>query len=224
MQSVSVEIELAGARLQLLPERAIWWPAQRALLVADVHLGKGAEFRRQGMAVPAGSSRKDFERLAALVERYQADQLWILGDLFHSRPGADLVDAFIAWRGRLPVSRLLLVEGNHDQYVIAAADWQMDLIDVMQVEGIHLKHEPQQDSGQAEIAGHIHPSCRIGSGRADSLRAPVFWLRGQRLVLPAFGSFTGGYNIKPQQGERLFAVGPSSVIELRTTSLEKRNG
>ncbi len=173
------------------------------------------------MAVPAGSSGTDFERLAALVERYQADQLWILGDLFHSRPSAELVDAFIAWRRRLPVSRLLLVEGNHDRYMIAAADWQMDLIDALQVEGIHLKHEPQEDNGQAEIAGHIHPSCRIYGGRADSLRAPVFWLRGKRLVLPAFGSFTGGYTIKPRRGERLFAVGPESVVELRTTLWEK---
>ena len=92
----------------------------------------------------------------------------------------------------------------------------MDLIDALEVEGIQLKHEPQQDNDQVEIAGHIHPSCRISAGRADPLRAPVFWLRGKRLVLPAFGSFTGGYNIKPRQGERLFAVGPESVMEITT--------
>lgn len=214
MADANLQLELAGARLQLLPERAVWWPAQRALLAADVHLGKGAEFRRQGMAVPAGSSNSDFDRLTALVDRYRADQLWILGDLFHSRPNAELVEAFIDWRRRLPVSRLLLVEGNHDRHVTAGADWQMDSIDAIEVEGIQLQHEPQRDSGQAEISGHIHPSCRIRSGRADSLRAPVFWLRGKRLVLPAFGSFTGGYNISPRQGERVFAVGPASVVEL----------
>lgn len=218
MPDRSLEMELAGARLQLLPQRAIWWPQQRAILAADVHLGKGAEFRKRGMAVPAGSTTDDFQRLADLVADYDAEQLWILGDLFHSGASAGLAAAFANWRQTLRAARVVLVRGNHDGALHIPASWSLEVVTEMEAAGLLLRHEPRANSGEAEIAGHLHPSYRIRAGRADSLRSPAFWLRGERLVMPAFGSFTGGYNITPEARERVFAVGPDCVVEVSARS------
>ena len=83
-----------------------------------------------------------------------------------------------------------------------------------EVDGIVLRHEPVDTCDDPGIAGHIHPTVRLGLGRGDRLRAPAFWLRSNQLVLPAFGSFTGGCNIAASTGERLFAIGPDAVVEV----------
>lgn len=208
-------ISLAGHVLTLLPDRAAWWPARRALVVADVHLGKGAHFRAQGFPVPSGGTRLDLARLKSLVESHEALELWILGDLFHTRATDAFHDHFSRWRRSIPRCRVALVRGNHDRDVQLPEAWAIETTDDALVDGIRLVHAPGAQQEQAEIAGHVHPALSLGSRRSDSLRAPVFWLRGQQLVLPAFGSFTGGFSIRPGREDRVFAVGPDTVVEVR---------
>lgn len=111
---MSVPVQAAGETLWLLPEGAVWWPAQRTLFAADLHLGKGAAFRAQGQAVPAGSSARTLARLEALMASHRAERLVVLGDFWHGAQGltARLLDAVAAFAQRVPT---VLVLGNHDR-------------------------------------------------------------------------------------------------------------
>lgn len=210
-------VAFAGRELLLLAERALWWPSQRALLVADVHLGKGDVFRAHGIGVPAGSTRTDLQRLSTLLARFDCDALIVLGDLVHARPTARLVTQLRQWRELHPRLEMLLVRGNHDRRMAALPDsWRIGDVLQHRLDGVRLVHEPGRGGAGPELAGHLHPTCRLRAGRADSLRAPVFWLRPWQLLLPAFGSFTGGQNIRAAAGDRVFAVGPGTVMEVPT--------
>lgn len=209
-------LQLGEALLVLLADRAVWWPAQRTLFVADVHLGKDAVFRAHGLPIPVGSTVDDLGRLAALCQRHEAKHLTVLGDLVHGRPGPDLIAEVGAWREALSDVAVQLVRGNHDRHLqTLPSQWRMDETGEGRHEALRLVHAPSGEPPRvAELAGHLHPVCRLRDGRADALRVPVFWLRGTRLVLPAFGSFTGGYSVQPRTGDRVFAVGPGQVVEL----------
>lgn len=206
-------IVLAGQRLVLRPERALWWSARRALIVADVHLGKDAHFRSQGLAIPQGNTRRDLNRLQRLVTDHEARELWVLGDLFHTARICAIRADIDRWREAVAECRVVLVRGNHDRRTDLPESWRVDVVDTQRVDDIDLRHAPAACVG-AQISGHIHPTVRLDGGRHDALRSPVYWLRGEQLVLPAFGSFTGGYNVLPEAHHRIFAVGPHSVIEI----------
>jgi DNA ligase-associated metallophosphoesterase len=112
-------IRCAGYTLQLLPQRALWWASKKTLLVADVHLGKGATFRALGQPLPRGGSAGDLQRLAALVAQLQAKQLIVLGDFWHSRRGLNptLFNALHQWRLQHSQLQVMLVRGNHDRAI-----------------------------------------------------------------------------------------------------------
>lgn len=210
-----MHIDLAGAPLQLLEQRAILWPATRTLLLADVHLGKGAAFRRAGLAVPAGSTASDLARLDALVEQHLPERLLVLGDLVHAAfagPETWWPD-FDAFRARHPGLWIQVVRGNHDRGLVGAPGrWALDWVGGRLVEPPFVfAHEPTDDPRGYVLAGHLHPVLRLRSA-ADRARLPVFWLRARMGVLPSFGSFTGGHPIRPTAGERLVAVTPEGLI------------
>ena len=112
-----VSVDFHGERFTLLGDRALYWPARDTLVVADVHLGKGAALRRAGLPVPSGNSVKDLNRLDALLAATSAARLAVLGDLVHARHShqQELQDAVAAWRRRHPAVEVLLVRGNHDR-------------------------------------------------------------------------------------------------------------
>lgn len=212
------------ATLWLMPERAVFEPASGTLFVADVHLGKAAVFRARGLPVPRGTSTATLARLSQALVRTGARHLVVLGDFLHAReshaPGT--LAALSAWRARHPALDCLVVEGNHD---VHAGRVQAPLgIEVRtepyvggMVRGVH---EPPLGApldalpGLLTLAGHVHPVVTL-RGRADSLRLPVFWLDGGVLTLPAFGEFTGGFEVRPsgQVDQRVFVVG-SRVVPL----------
>ena len=211
------EILCVGERLVLLHERAVYWPARRTLLAADVHLGKEAVFARLGVAIPHGPSDDDLARLAALVAATGAERLCVLGDFMHAAPHPSerwlaSLGAFLDAHAALAVE---VVAGNHDApggrgLVDARVRWIEDSAH----EGpFVLRHEPGEDARGYVLAGHLHPVCRVGGGRrGDSLRAPAFWFRTRGAVLPAFGAFTGGLSVRPERGERLYLAGPDCVV------------
>ncbi len=212
------ELVLAGERLLLHPARAVLWPAARMAIVADVHLGKEGVFAAHGMAVPRGPSVDDLARLGALVDGHDCTRLLVLGDLFHGASGVDdaLLVALAAWRAARPTLRLLAIAGNHDRPAMRArsaglVEWCED---ELREGGFAFRHDPGKADAAFVLAGHVHPAFRLGSAGRDRLRLPVFWQRPGCLVLPAFGSFTGGWNLRPAADERLYAVGPDAVLAL----------
>lgn len=212
----AVPIECAGEHLLLHHDRALYWPRRRMLLVADVHLGKESAFGRAGLAVPGGVTETDLDRLGRLVAEFGAGELVVLGDFTHAPPGASdrWLDAIAVWLDGVDAA-VSIVAGNHDRPVTrqrldARLRWYPE--DRLEAPFV-LQHAPRPDGRGYGLGGHLHPAVRLRSG-GDRLRLPVFWFRADHAVLPAFGSFTGGQNIRPNPGERLFAVGPDAVMAL----------
>jgi len=212
----AVPIDCAGERLLLHHDRAVYWPRRRMLLVADVHLGKESTFGRAGLAVPGGVTESDLQRLDRLVAQFGAEELVVLGDFTHAPPGeADRwLDAISAWLDGVDAA-VSIVAGNHDR---PATRQRLDprlrwFAEPRPEPPFVLQHEPGPDRRGYGLGGHLHPAVRL-RGAADRLRLPVFWFRGDHAVLPAFGTFTGGQNIRPAPGDRVFAVGPDAVVAL----------
>lgn len=212
----------------LLADRAVWWARTGTICVADVHLGKAAAFRSGGVPVPEAATGADLERLSALMKRFGPRRVVILGDLLHARSGRVNVtmDAFGAWRAGHEDVDVLLVRGNHD---VSAGDppgeWNVRVVDEPHSDAgdgrIVLAHDPEVDASRmgeerGMLCGHIHPGVTM-FGAVRTLRAKCFWLRRSVGVLPAFGSFTGGKAIRPERGDRVFAVGPDGVHEVGMT-------
>jgi DNA ligase-associated metallophosphoesterase len=215
----ALEIDAAGARLALLPERAIWWPARSTLFIADVHLGKPASFARAGIPVPCGTAQADLATLSALVERSNAQRLFILGDLIHARDGRDdhTLAAFVAWRDRHAALAVTLIRGNHDTRAgDPPANWRVQCADPGLPDGpFELQHVPTQPApGLFALAGHVHPAVTIAAPGCRRERAPCFLFGARGAILPAFGRFTGGKAVAPGPGERAFAIGPGVVLEV----------
>lgn len=218
--SGGLAVDVAGEMLWLLPERAACWPERRTLLVADWHLGKVEVFGSRGLAIPDGGTARDFDTLDALVAATGATRVLVLGDLMHAppRPGDDWPAQLAAWLAARPDLELAVVAGNHDRVAAEALpaglgariDWYTQGRD----EGpFRFEHEPVSVPGRYTIAGHLHPTRRLVMA-GDRVRAPAFWLREDHAVLPAFGNFTGGMNIDPAPGDRVFVTGPGAVVDV----------
>jgi uncharacterized protein len=199
-------VVIAGQELVLLADRAAYCPHNRSLFVADVHLGKASSFRSLGVPVPGGTTDTGLARLTRLIERWQPQTVYVLGDLLHG-PAVQhsaVIDKLAAWRKRMPQIELVLVRGNHDLRAgdppprcgIRVAD------DGLRVAPWVLCHEPRDDAAGYVLAGHVHPAYRL-RGRSDSVRLPAFWLRPQHAILPAFGEFTGAMSLRPKFGDRI---------------------
>ncbi len=187
-------IRLGGHSLQLLPDRAVFWPRQKALLLADAHLGKDQVFRGAGVAVPAGVLATDLARIDALLTNTGAERLIVLGDWVHAPPqgGDDWPAQISAWRASHPHLAIDLVLGNHDRALDAwLAGWNIRAHSVaLDLDGLCLVHEWTDAGGLPGLSGHLHPGAVIRH-RRERVRLPAFLLGDEHLVLPAFGRFTG---------------------------------
>lgn len=211
----AVEVSLAGARVGLLPSGAAWLPDERLLLVADLHVGKDASFRRLGVPVPRGSSLESLRRVTQAATQCGARGIVFLGDFLHSEHGRDrqTMAELAHWRGQHANLELTLVRGNHD----ARAGDPPEELGIRVVDeplaaaggALALCHMPEPRAGRYVLAGHWHP-CVTVHGRADRLRLPCFWLGGDDGqgvgILPAFGRFTGMHRIEPRGGDRVYLL------------------
>ncbi len=221
-----IDVLVAGERVQLLPDRALFWPRTETLIVADVHLGKAAAFRRKGVAVPSGGTRDDLDRLECLIEQTRARRLLVLGDLFHTRvsPEEPTIDAFDLFREHLPELCFQVIRGNHDRAIERLpAEWRIEWTTGSLFEPPFVfAHEPAPDARGYVLAGHIHPVVRLRA-RADSLRLPVFWFGAESDVgvLPSFGAFTGGYRVSPGAADQVVAVTPHGLVFLQANAMSE---
>lgn len=204
--------------LALLPEGAALLTDSSTLIVADIHLGKSAAFRAKGLPVPEGDSARDLGRLLDLANRTNASLLVIAGDLFHSPTGItpELEAALGDFMNRIEIP-VTLVVGNHDIKIpqLPAGLRSVPHLDI--AENLRVIHDPAHVSGKRlHIAGHWHPVVKIPDGKRTSLRLPCFLFRDNTLVLPAFGSFTGGAILDTKPDDRVFVALRDQVVELPT--------
>jgi hypothetical protein len=197
-------IMLANAHLRLDAAGALYWPQERMLIVADLHLEKGSSFAARGVPLPPYDTRATLAVLAQMVERWRPRTLIALGDSFHDRRGADRLgaqerEAIISLgRGR----ELVWIAGNHDPEPLAGLGGTHTR--ELRVGPLTLRHEPSAVDGAGEIAGHFHPVARLVV-RGRGLRRRCFVTDGTRLVMPALGAFAGGLNVRDGALSGLFA-------------------
>jgi len=212
-------IEQGGESFALLPERAIWWPEEKTLLVADVHFGKSAEFRMQGIPVPEGDSLESLNRLGALVEAWKADRVLVLGDLFHgAAANQDALQILLRdWMDRYASLSIQLVPGNHDRHArLLPESLGIEVTPVLHVQrGHQFFHFPPQPNPQTStFAGHLHPAVQLKEDGGPALRLPCFYRYQSLLILPAFGSFTGNARISPLPGSEVWGIVDSRLLSI----------
>jgi uncharacterized protein len=219
MTTEALTVDIDGHALVLSAERAAFDPQLNSLFIADAHFGKDAVFRARGIPVPEGSTAQTLARIDALIGMHRPESIVFLGDLLHAREShaVSTLAALSEWRSRHPRMRLLLVEGNHDRHAGAPPA----VLDVATAQEPYrwgpwaLCHYPQVVEGAYALAGHEHPVYRLAT-RLDRARLPCFRFGSRAGVLPAFGSFTGGFEVNETAlGERIFVVAGDRVLAVR---------
>ncbi len=202
-----VRFSFCGHELMALPQGALFWPARRALLVADLHLEKASWFARMGQMLPPYDSVATLADLTALAVTTDACEIWCLGDSFHDRHGCDRLPA----RAREMLTSLTgstrwtWITGNHDAGF--ADHCGGVIVEEAEVEGLVLRHQADPAEPRPELSGHFHPKLRIiQRGRQVSRRC--FVATARKLILPAFGALTGG--LDACHPEIVRAVGPDA--------------
>ncbi|MEM9079393.1 MAG: ligase-associated DNA damage response endonuclease PdeM [Verrucomicrobiota bacterium] len=214
-------LDLPPGPITLLPDKSLLLAHSRTLILADTHFGKSAAFRARGLPVPEGDTARDLRRIDALFEQTNATHLVIAGDILHAKVGCapEILEQLLPWLEKRPVT---LIEGNHDT---ACGKQPLGpnnpLLPEITIDGFHILHNPDEVLDQPDgfhLGGHLHPSARIKDGTGTGFRTDVFWLRHNQLILPAFGSFTGGQNYPfNHQSHRLFTPLNNRVVELPST-------
>jgi DNA ligase-associated metallophosphoesterase len=195
------------AKIDLLADcaGALYWPEQSGLVVADLHLEKGSSFARRGILLPPYDTTETLACLARLIARYAPRLVIALGDNFHDGDGpARLADGNRASLAALQRGRdWVWIAGNHDPE--PADGIGGTFAEMLGLGALVFRHEPTRDAVEGEIAGHLHPVARVVQrGRAVSRRC--FASDGKRMVMPAFGAYTGGLNIRDRAFAELFGT------------------
>lgn len=186
-----IQKEIAGSKLTFTNQAALYWAAQKVLIVSDLHVGKAAHFRKHGIAIPSEILHTDLRKLEGLMRHFDPDQVMIVGDLFHAGYNSDL-DIFKNWRKQFP-QIFTLISGNHDR--LSAKQYQSlgidQLFDNLKMGPFTFIHEPKEMVvTDFYISGHIHPGY-ILQDKYERLRLPCFAVSDQQIILPAFSYFTG---------------------------------
>ncbi|MGE0226525.1 MAG: ligase-associated DNA damage response endonuclease PdeM [Acetobacteraceae bacterium] len=222
-------IHLAGERLMLDPAGALFWPATGMLVVSDLHLEKGSSFARKGMLLPPWDTKATLDRLAALLRRWTPRIVVTLGDSFHDAQGA----------GRLPrperarlnamteAHRFIWVQGNHDPTPPegVGGDWVTEFA----TDPITFRHQALAKATEVEIVGHHHPKASVPA-RGGHVSRPCFVAGTQRVMMPAFGTYTGGLDVSDPaiaslfpRGGRVFLLGKERLFSFAMTA-SRRGG
>ncbi|HEY5941104.1 MAG TPA: ligase-associated DNA damage response endonuclease PdeM [Gemmatimonadales bacterium] len=214
-----VSLTLAGEQVNLMSERALYWPGTSTLVIADPHWGKASTFRAAGIPIPIGTTSDDLARLDSALRRTGARRMVVLGDLFHAKAGriaSHTLAELRRWRSLAGTFELLLVRGNHDRHAgDPPKDLQINCVNAPAfVPPFVFRHEPVEEEGAYGLAGHVHPALTLVGRGLQRETLPCFVVGQTRMILPAFGSFTGFGVVQPGPGDRTFVVAEDEVLEV----------
>jgi uncharacterized protein len=210
-----VAVKINGNSFILHPLRAAYWVDQKALLIADLHVGKVTHFRKSGIAVPGEKALEDAVKLDRLMEELKPGKVYFLGDLFHSDYNKEIkiLESFI---DRHPGVHYVLITGNHDlPGFLRGIESRVDIMEAATIGEFSLQHKPSEPGdSKYQICGHIHPAVKLKSPSRQYLKLPCFHITARMMVLPSFGSFTGSKVIRPKKSDRVFVATGEEVIEV----------
>ena len=215
-----VKFEIRNEEFWLSPGKMIWFPKEKALIIADLHFGKTGHFRKSGIPVPQNVYKQDLHALFSGIQFYKPEKLLIVGDMFHSKANKEL-ELFYKWRSDISQLHIQLIKGNHDilheqyytdtaiqvdkQFSAGVFSFVHDIADVV--------HNDEDE--QFYFSGHIHPGIGLYAGSRQSLHFPCFYFTKKYAVLPAFSAFSGLCMIKPKKGENVFAIVNQSIVKVQ---------
>jgi DNA ligase-associated metallophosphoesterase len=203
-RSEDLHVDVNGEAVLLDRSGAAVWPAQATLVFADLHFEKGSAYAKRDALLPPYDTRTTIKRMAQVVARRAPRRIIALGDSFHDRDAADRLDAEerAALSDMAAGAEWIWVEGNHDP---KPPPWLGGLVAAeIALGGLVFRHVPTGQKG--EVAGHLHPAT-IVAGRGMSVRRRCFVCDGARLLLPAFGAYAGGLDVRDAAIALLFAGG-----------------
>ncbi len=210
---------LQNQELTLLPEKAVYVEAHKTLLAADLHLGKSTHFRKAGIPVPAELARADLNTLESVILKYKPDRFIILGDLFHSEVGHDLM-LFKKWRKSFSELQIDLIRGNHDilpdeEYTALNIKTHSEQLLFTRFLLKHRLDEKIEIKGNYDyiISAHMHPAVKLVGKGKQSLMLPCFYFGKSYGLLPAFGRFTGKAILQPGANDDVFVIIESDGIK-----------
>ncbi|MFN5317938.1 MAG: ligase-associated DNA damage response endonuclease PdeM [Bacteroidia bacterium] len=216
MPDVAFYLAEFNCNLKLLPEKAVFIEETHTLLIADPHFGKASTFRKGGIPIPDTLLHNDLKRLSKLVERSSAQNLLVLGDFFHSELNSEW-DVFLAWKSQYTELNLKVIPGNHDRAMLKLLKAENLLTDSVLHQGpLQLRHEPPSDLSVPSICGHIHPSLTLRGAARQKVKLSAFVLLKNTLILPAFGSFTGYFDMSKSSYRRAWVAQEQHIWELKT--------
>jgi hypothetical protein len=209
-----VRFSFSGRELMALPQGALFWPARRALLVADLHLEKASWFARLGQMLPPYDSIATLSDLSIIAASTGAEEIWCLGDSFHDASGCERLPA--AARALLTAltaaTRWTWITGNHDPGFVDHCGGS--IVEEAEVDGLILRHEADPTDARPELSGHFHPKLRI-THRGRQVSRRCFVATATKLILPAFGSLTGGLDAHHPEIVRAVGTGAQALVPVR---------
>ncbi len=202
-----------GQTFILLPQKAIFWLEQKALILGDLHFGKATHFRKNGIAIHNEVAANDFQILENLLQETNPDTVYFIGDLFHSELNSELelLQTIIL---KYKAIKFVLLKGNHDiigNLVFEKAG--IIVLDQIKIDKIILSHEPMESAELFNIHGHIHPGIILKGKAKQSLKFPCFYFTKNYVILPAFSSFSGLKIMENKKAEAIFIIANNKIIK-----------
>lgn len=215
-----MQVDVFGERLELYPQKAVFWRRKSMLFLADLHLGKINHFRKSGIAVPSKANNKNLESMIDLVNLTSPERVICLGDLFHSHYNpewevfGELVKHFIK-------TSFELVLGNHD--IMSDQQYLRKRIKVHEklcIEPFIFTHHPmvEEETPMYNLSGHLHPGVKLSGKGRQSVTLPCFYFGERAGLLPAFGTFTGLARIYPKKEDKVFVIVEDKIIAIHPNS------
>ena len=204
--NLGLELNLNGESLFADPRGCLFWPKEQLLVVSDLHLEKGSSLAvRRGIMIPPYDTHVTLETLALCIADWQPKTVVSLGDSFHDDDASARLpqSCYLALAQLMEAREWIWISGNHDP--TPPEQLGGTFCSEMSFGNLNFVHEPQADFNRGEIAGHLHPAAKLRI-RGKTLRRRCFAGDGERLILPAFGAFTGGLNLADSAFEDLFVT------------------
>jgi uncharacterized protein len=204
-------LSFGGHDFRVVGWRALFWTVRRALIVADLHLEKSSWFAARGQMLPPQDSQATLEQIAALIAQTGATEVWCLGDNFHDSEGPERLQD----EARTLLSSLTRdtdwrwITGNHDEALPQGIGGT--IIEEAEVNGLILRHRADPGETRPELSGHFHPKYRA-SARGKGISRPCFVASESKLILPAFGSLTGGLHANHPEISAAVGLGAEALI------------
>ena len=192
MNLVEKPIVIKDQTLILTNQRALFWEQESALVLSDLHLGKTAHFRKNGIALPVDLIQEDLKRLSELILHFNPKKIIVVGDFLHAGKNSEF-ELFKEFKTQFPELQMILIKGNHDR-ISEHHFLELGISEIHNIykkKGLVFSHENIESSSEFVISGHLHPGISLKSSIRKYLKFPCYIKTNHQLILPAFSSFTG---------------------------------